>query len=74
MIGPEDIPPYSGSAVLPDSSGALGGLGMSEFSPLEARKLAQPKCPSLGPDCSQHLLSVLEKKSFLGDIGEATEL
>lgn len=38
---------------------------MSEFSPLEARKLAQPKCLSLGPDCSQHLLSVLGSKMVL---------
>lgn len=65
QIGPQHVLPYSGSAGPPDSSGASGGLGMSEFSPLEARKLAQPKCLSLGPDCSQHLLSVLGSKMVL---------
>lgn len=72
---PRNVLPYSGSAGPPDSSAASAGLGMSEFSPLEAQKLAQPKCLSLGPDCSQHLLSVLGGKLFfIGDMRGATEL
>ena len=64
VIGPEDIQPCSRSAGPPGSSGASGMLGMSGSSP-GTRIPCQPRCSWPGPDCRQHLLSVLESTLFL---------